>query len=145
MENRYTKLFLIILLFLGIFQSINAQKAACGTPALTNQQRKEILVQRNQYEKIVKSSRTASDTGITYLPVRINIFRNNDQTQGLSLQEMNDGMSKVNNAFIKAGKGIQFYDRRYSAASVKLNLLQRIARILHNRRPIILPVKAECK
>ena len=109
MKNRYTKLFLIILLFLGIFQSINAQKAACGTPALTNQQRKEILVQRNQYEKIVKSSRTASDTGITYLPVRINIFRNNDQTQGLSLQEMNDGMSKVNNAFIKAGKGIQFY------------------------------------
>ena len=109
MKNKYKRLSLIILLFSGIFQSINAQKVACGTPALTNQQRKEILVQRSKYEKIVKSSRTTSDTGITYLPVRINIFRNNDQTGGLSLQEMNDGMSKVNKTFLKAGKGIQFY------------------------------------
>lgn len=109
MKNKYTKLSLLFLLFMGLFQNIIAQKIACGTPALTNEQRREILVQRSRYEKIVNSSRMAADTGITYLPVRINIFRNNDQTGGLSLQEMNDGMSKVNKTFLKAGKGIQFY------------------------------------
>ncbi|MBC7407052.1 MAG: T9SS type A sorting domain-containing protein [Arcicella sp.] len=109
MKNKYTNLSLVILFFLSVFQSINAQKVACGTPALTNEQRREILIQRSRYEKSGKSSRAASDTGITYIPVRINIFRNNDQTGGLSLQEMNDGMSKANKTFLKAGKGIQFY------------------------------------
>ena len=109
MKNKYTQLSLIMLSFLGIFHTIKAQKMACGTPALTTQQRKEILTQRSHYERAIMSSRTASDSGITYLPVRINIFRNNDQTGGLSLQEMNDGMSKVNKTFLKAGRGIQFY------------------------------------
>ena len=109
MKNKYSNFSLIIFFILGVFQLTNAQKMACGTPALTNQQRKEILVQRSRYEKNLKSSRITTDSGITYLPVRINIFRNNDQTGGLSLQEMNDGMSKVNKTFLKAGKGIQFY------------------------------------
>ena len=109
MKNKYSNFSLIIFFILGVFQLTNAQKMACGTPALTNQQRKEILVQRSRYEKNLKSSRITTDSGITYLPVRINIFRNNDQTGGLSLQEMNDRMSKVNKTFLKAGKGIQFY------------------------------------
>ncbi len=109
MKNQYPKSSLIMLLVLSIFQSVHAQKPACGTPTLTNQQRKEILTQRSKYEKFAMSSRMAADTGITYIPVRINLFRNNDQTGGLSLQEMNDGMSKVNKTFLRAGKGIQFY------------------------------------
>jgi hypothetical protein len=55
---------------------------------------------------MVKASRTTSDTGITYLPVRINLFKNHDQTGGLSLQEMNDVMSKVNKTSMKAGRRI---------------------------------------
>ncbi len=103
-------------LFILIFQITSMSsygQLPCGQKSMTPAQRQDIFLQREAYEKTrpVSSARKAAttnlDSGITYLPIRAHLVRNDGES--LSQSALNNGLAITNKHFRDAGNGIQFY------------------------------------
>lgn len=85
----------------------------CGRESMTSSQRQDIILQRENYNKIYLASSarkvaiTNLDSGVTYLPIRAHIVQKDGE--GLPLSHLNNGIAITNKFFRDAGNGIQFY------------------------------------
>ncbi len=108
MKNHfYLSLFLIFISIPSFAQ------LRCGVKSMTSEQRQDIFLQREAYEKTkpASSARVAAgatpDSLITYMPLRAHLIRKNKE--GLSLKDLNNGLAITNKHFRDAGNGIQFF------------------------------------
>ncbi len=108
MKNNFYLSLIFILISIPIFAQL-----PCGVKSMTASQRQDIFLQREAFDKtrIASSARKAAainpDSGITYMPIRAHIVRNNKD--GLSLKDLNNGLAITNKHFRDAGNGIQFF------------------------------------
>ena len=110
-----TKFFAALLLFLyfGLLQAQKqplpiekanllkpSEKTACGTAPMTAEQRRYTL-------EVIDQAGADRNAGTTCIPIRIHIVREDDQSGGISLGDINIGMSYLNYFYLTAG--IEFY------------------------------------
>jgi len=96
-------LFAILLIPSAYSQNLQIQtinQPGCGTPPMTEQQRKYTL---NFVDKVA----VKREVGTTFVPIRIHRVTLDDGTGGVAMGDVNKGIANLNNFYLTAG--IQFY------------------------------------
>ncbi len=96
-------LFAILLIPSGYSQDFKNQKInqpGCGTPPMTEQQRKYTL-------NFVDKAAVKRKVGPTYIPIRIHRITRDDGTGGIAMGDVNEGVANLNNFYSEAG--IEYY------------------------------------
>jgi hypothetical protein len=81
-------------------QNQNINQLGCGTPPMTEQQRKYTL---NFVDKVA----VKRQVGPTFIPIRIHRITRDDGTGGIAMGDVNEGVANLNNFYSEAG--IQYY------------------------------------
>ncbi len=84
----------------GDNQLLRSGKAACGTAPMTEAQRRYTL-------EVIDQMGANRNTGTTCIPIRVHIVREDDSSGGISLGDVNIGMSYLNYFYLTAG--IEYY------------------------------------
>ncbi len=111
-KSKFTTLLLVFLFYGSVAAQNNELKIeaedhpqfsetkSCGTPPKTKEQRQYTL-------EVIDQAGATRNTGTTCVPVRIHIVRENNGSGGISLGDVNIGMSYLNYFYLEAG--IEFY------------------------------------
>jgi hypothetical protein len=99
----YSNLFLCLLMLLISINTAFSQHenhSECGTPPLTEEQRDYIL-------NVIQKRSIARNSGTTCVPIKAHIMRKDDGTGGITIQNLNIGLSYLN--YVYKAANIEFY------------------------------------